>query len=195
MIAILKDDMIQDFQQGSEKAFQMVFDHYYRRLVGFVSKLTDNEQEAQDISLRTFQTLFKRCQLFNSENNIRAFLYVSARNNSLNYLKAKKRLDRKKKTLFEKLSNDTRVCYAYSITEDVVEIIQAAIEALPPESKRVFKMLYYEDLKPSEIAEILQISVNTVYNHKSLAIKKLRLLLAENSVALAWLVQVAIFCR
>ena len=51
-----------------------------------------------------------------------------------------------------------------------MEAIHNAIENLPEECRRIFKVLYYEELQPAEVAELLQISVNTVYVQKSRAV-------------------------
>jgi hypothetical protein len=48
-------------------------------------------------------------------------------------------------------------------------------------------MLYYEELSPAEVAGILNISVSTVYNQKSRAVKALRITLAEHPLVITWL--------
>jgi len=51
--------------------------------------------------------------------------------------------------------------------------IEQAINQLPPKTKLVFQMAKIEGLKYKEIAQILDISVNTIDNHIATAIKKL----------------------
>ena len=103
------------FQQGDEKAFELVFRAYYTQLVVFTTKITGSQDEAEDIVTEVFLALFKRCNLFDSEPNIRAFLYVSARNRCLNYLKSKKRHDVRSLAFAEEIKDDTLLEYEYSI--------------------------------------------------------------------------------
>ncbi|HEX6428118.1 MAG TPA: RNA polymerase sigma-70 factor [Niastella sp.] len=184
---IANSQTILNFQAGDEKAFRQVFEHFYPALLAFIRKLTGSQEEAEDISLNAFQALFNRCRLFNTEDNIKAFLYISARNSSLNYLKSKKRIEEKQKRFAARMQNDTALQYEYEMKSEIVEAISNAIENLPEECKKIFKLLIYKELKPAEVADMLQISVSTVYNQKSRAVQALRIMLSENSMAIAWL--------
>lgn len=188
MINKLENQTILDFQQGDEKAFELVFKSYFVAILLFINKLIDNREDAEDIAMTVFSALFKRCNLFNTEANIKAFLYISARNSSLNYIKAKQRDRQKIKEFAERMKDDTFLEYEHSIKAVVVEAIDLAIETLPEECRKIFKMLYYEELTPAEVAEVLQISINTVYTQRRRAVQTLRLLLSENTLAIAWLI-------
>jgi RNA polymerase sigma-70 factor (ECF subfamily) len=155
----------------------------------FTKKITGSQDEAQDIATEVFMTLFNLHDHFNSEPNIRSFLYVSARNRCINYLKTKKRSDIRNQRFVERVQDDTLLEYEHSIKAEIVETIHNAIENLPEECRRIFKMLYYEELKPAEVAELLQISVNTVYVQKSRAVGMLRLKLSDSLLAIAWFFQ------
>jgi RNA polymerase sigma-70 factor (ECF subfamily) len=82
------------------------------------------------------------------------------------------------------MRSDVLLTYEYEIRDELYEKVQAAIENLPEECRKIFKMLYIDELKPSEIAEILKIAPSTVYNQKQNALKALRLTLGENSIVL-----------
>jgi RNA polymerase sigma-70 factor (ECF subfamily) len=188
MNEILNSQSIRDFQQGDEKMFRQVFDHYSQALFLFVYKLTGSREEGEDISLRCFQSLFNRCQSFETESNIKAFLFISARNSSLNYLKAKERDKHRLKEFAERMKDDTFLEYEYSLTTTIVAAIDQAIESLPQECRRIFKMLYYEELSPAAVASLLQISINTVYTQQRRAVSTLRLKLADNAMGIIWLI-------
>ncbi|MFL5747307.1 MAG: sigma-70 family RNA polymerase sigma factor [Niastella sp.] len=87
----IQDDILMAFNEGDEKAFSAVFKFYYREIFHFCDKLTGNTEEAKDITSRTFTSLFRLHKGFNTSVNIKAFLYITARNNSFNYLKSEKR--------------------------------------------------------------------------------------------------------
>ena len=177
-----------NFQRGDENAFRRIFDQYYPALFLFAKKLTGSHEEGEDIALYTFQKLFNICNKFNTETNIKAFLYITVRNNGLNYLKTQKRHQQKQKLFAEKMKDDTLLQYEYEIKDELLNTIHKAIESLPEECRKIFKLLFYNDMKPAEIAEMLRISVSTVYNQKSRAVQTLRFLLHDHSLAIAWLI-------
>ena len=180
---IFNSHTITKFHAGDEWAFRQVFEHFYPALLGFARKLTGSQEEAEDISLSAFQGLFKRCHLFNTYDNIKAFLYISVRNGSLNYLKSQKRTNDMQKQFVRRMENDISLQYEYEIKQEILESISNAIEHLPEECRKIFKLLIYKELTPAEVAEMLQISVSTVYNQKSRALQALRIMLSENSMA------------
>jgi RNA polymerase sigma-70 factor (family 1) len=175
------------FQNGNERAFQRVLNHFYPALYNFTKKLTGDREEAKDITLHAFQKLFERCKLFETEINIKAFLYITARNRSLDFLNAQKRKQDAQKGMAQEMSNDILLQYEYDIMDELVDRLNKAIEGLPPESRKIFKLLFYEQMTPSEIADQLRISVQTVYTQKNRAIKALRLFLLGKSLSLPWL--------
>lgn len=184
---ILNSQMISDFKQGDEKIFKKVFDHYYPALLLFITKLTGSREEAEDISLRAFQALFNRCAGFETEINIKAFLYICARNSSLNYLKSKQHEKVQLRQFAQRMADDTFLEFEFGIKQGVVAAISKAIEELPAECRKVFKMLYYDELTPAEISELLHITVSTVYNQKSRALNALRMKFSENAMVVVWL--------
>lgn len=184
---ILNSQTIGDFQRGDERIFKMVFDHYYPALILFVAKLTGSREEAEDISLRTFQSLYNKCQGFHTEINIKAFLYISARNASLNFLKSRQRDKQLLQKFAARMEDDTFLEYEFALKPPVVAAIHKAIEELPVECRRIFKLIYYEERTPLEIADMLHISVSTIYNQKMRALQTLRLKLHGNTRAITWL--------
>lgn len=195
MNEILDSQTIGDFQQGDEKTFKKVFDHYYPGLVLFSTKLTGSREEGEDISLRAFQALFNRCHSFSAEINIKAFLYICARNSSLNYLRAKQHEREQLKQFATRMTDDTFLEFEFGIKQGVVAAIHKAIEELPEECRRVFKLLYFDELTPAEIANMLHITVSTVYNQKSRALLALRIKFSENAIAVLWVLQTMAFLQ
>jgi DNA-directed RNA polymerase specialized sigma24 family protein len=83
------------FQQGNETAFKQVRKMFYATILTFARQLTNEIEEGRIIADNSFTKLEKMHAQFDTMNNIRAFLYITTKNNSLGYLKAK---SKKKKT-------------------------------------------------------------------------------------------------
>jgi RNA polymerase sigma-70 factor (ECF subfamily) len=188
MTAHLDDNVLSRFRQGDETAFRQVFDAFYRPLYYFTYKITGNEPEAEEICLNSFLKLYERCALFETANNIKAFLYITARNNCFDYLRTSKLQRERQQQFAVAMRNDELLAMEYDIKDELIEKVRTAINGLPEECRKIFKMLYYDELTPAEVAEILQISVSTVYNQKSRAVKSLRLTLGDHPLVITWLV-------
>src|SRR4030095_10626918 len=59
------------------------------------------------------------------------------------------------------------------ITGEIYKNIREAIESLPPRCKMIFKLIREDGLKYKEVAEILNISVNTIDVQMAIAVKKI----------------------
>jgi RNA polymerase sigma factor (sigma-70 family) len=59
------------------------------------------------------------------------------------------------------------------ITAEIQQKIQKAVEALPPRCKMIFKLVREDGLRYKEIAEILNISVNTIDVQMAIAVKRI----------------------
>jgi RNA polymerase sigma-70 factor (ECF subfamily) len=77
------------FQQGNETAFKQVRKMFYATILRFARQLTNERKEGRKIADNSFAKLEKMHDQFDTMNNIRAFLYITTRNNSFDYLKAK----------------------------------------------------------------------------------------------------------
>lgn len=175
------------FKKGDHAAFRLVFDMYYRPLYYFIKKLIENKEEAEEITLNSFQKLFERCAQMDTAASVRAFLFITARNNGFDFLRSSKVQKLNQKQFAANMQDETFFQYEYEIKDELVEMVRKAVNSLPAECGRIFKMLFYEELSPNEVAEILQISVSTVYTQKSRALQVLRMALANHPMAITWL--------
>lgn len=183
------------FREGDHAAFRLVFDTYYQPLYYFIKKLIVNREEAEEITLNSFQKLFERHAVIETASAIKAFLFITARNNSFDYLRSVKTLKSHQKQFAATMQDDTFLQYEYEIKDELVELVRRAINNLPTECGKIFKMLFYENLTPNEVAEILQISVSTVYNQKSRAMQALRIALADHPLAITILLAMGIYMQ
>jgi RNA polymerase sigma-70 factor (family 1) len=167
-----------DFFDGKEKAFEEVFNRYHGRLYVYCLKFIDNREEARDIVIQTINKGFKKHKDFDTITEVRAFLYVAARNHCFDYLRHIKLYTEKNKQYFSALTTETE-----TITDEVygeyLHQLRQSIESLPERSREVIRLLYYGGLKYREVAQLLNISVDTVESQRGYAIKKLKKLIGE----------------
>jgi RNA polymerase sigma factor (sigma-70 family) len=189
----LDNDSLQAFIQGKEEGFKAVYSLFFQQISYFTYNLISNRQESEDITVTTFVKLFKLHQKFETYNNIRAFLFITARNNCLDYLRSAKRrkvfskdfsvMDMPEENLSEE-SFDTPL-QNEMIQGAALKKIYEAVEMLPGQCQLIFKMLFFDGMKTDDVARELSITTETVRSQKRRALNLLRLRLADNQMALA----------
>jgi RNA polymerase sigma-70 factor (family 1) len=167
-------DLILLFNGGNEKAFKIVFEMYYKRLMYLALRLIHNKTEAEDIILPVFQSLFTRCAKFATIAKIQAFLFISVRNRCLNHIQLNDRTNARKSKFIDQLQSETDFDWGDSIRDEIMGAIYRLIEELPGECKRIFKMLYFDELTPTEVSKRLNIETQTIYAQKHRALNYLK---------------------
>jgi RNA polymerase sigma factor (sigma-70 family) len=184
----LTDELLIEFSQGSPHAFQAIFDSFRMRIFYFVKKLIDDIPTAEEITSDTFVKLHRLHDKFNTYNNIQAFLFITARNASLDFLKYRQRQREHFTDLqYEEEIPEVPLFPETNVEADVLRHIYNEIEKLPERSKRIFKLYYFEDRSLNEIAEIMGISRQTVANQKHTALKTLKMKILDRPGLLLWL--------
>lgn len=173
-------ELIHGFNNGDQRAFKQLFDEFLSPLVYFAAKVSGNKQEGEDIVLNAFNKLWSLRANFKTIENVRAFLYVTVRNNCLNYLKSE---ERKRKARKEILYFSEEANRHESIEEDVhIKMINAhllyrfheEVNSLPTQCKKVVRLSYFEGYSNAQIASTLKTSINTVEVQKNKGLNKLR---------------------
>ncbi len=150
--------------------FKVIFDAYYKRLFAFSFKYVENTYAAEDIVEGVLLTLWQKRQNLNKIKHLKSYLYTMVRNASLDYLKKEKK--------FVRLDLDKHdaaaVMEQFIIEEETHSILFQALENLPQKSRKVFELSCIQGMKYKDIAEELQISLNTVKSQRARAIELLK---------------------
>lgn len=169
---------------GDRTAFEALFRQHYRALCAFAYGYVKDADRGEDLVQDLFFRLWLDREKVQITTSVKAYLYASVRNRCLNEIKSGGRLVVLNEENDDHANED-------GPTEDEhterIARVQAAIEELPEERKKVFKLSRYEGLKYHEIAERLGISVKTVENQMGKALKTLREELADLVPLLPWL--------
>ena len=183
----LDSETLAAFARRDARAFKVVFDLFYTELRYFTEKVIGDAEEAQDITIETFTKLYKRCELFSTPQNIKAFLFITARNNCLDYLRHKKRQQSRQAALRQEMIARLTDEQGYEnslIEAGVAAKVYEAVEQLPAECKKVFKLLFYQGMEQADVASQLGISISTVRSQKSRALQLLRISLSDKELSL-----------
>ena len=162
------------FQQGQPRAFDYVFNHYYKPLRFFANSLIQDQPAAEDIAQETLIKLWKRHTDFHSPQAIKSFLYITTRNACFNFIK-RAQSGAKNHQLWSNAWDESDDFILNHLTKaEVLREIYAILEMLPPECRKVMRYYFIEGKENHEIAQLLNISVHTVKNQKARAIYIIR---------------------
>lgn len=163
---------IKKFNKGDVRVYDKLFTDYYPQIYYFCKRLTRNTHEGEDIAVKVFSKLWEDRQKFDSERFVYNFLYATARNACIDYLRNKKSHQEFTPDMANQFADDEK-----KIQNDAeyLAIIYEEIEQLPERVREVFKLSYFGGLSNKEIADILNISTNNVSVTKNTAIKILRM--------------------
>jgi RNA polymerase sigma-70 factor (ECF subfamily) len=129
-----------------------------------------SEEAVSDVFFNLWTHRAKLAQI----ENLKAYIYTSARNTSLNYLDKERR---GKAISLEDISVSlpiNEICpESELISKELKEAIGRAIDHLPERCKLIYSLAKIEQLKYKEIAQILDISVKTIDHQLTIAIKKI----------------------
>jgi RNA polymerase sigma-70 factor (ECF subfamily) len=180
--------LMRNFVNGERSAFTSVYNELYFRVYEFARKFLPSPADAEDITADSFIKLWQKHGEFDSLDHIRAFLFTTAKNACLNFLQHTKVKDEKHADILRSLTTLQRDSfYLEEIRAELMQLVYAEVEKLPAKMKEIFLLSYKEGLKPAEIAERLQISVQTVSNQKINAINLLKSALGHTPLLLALL--------
>lgn len=169
---------------GDRAAFEALFRLHYGPLCAFARGYVKDADQAEDLVQDLFFRLWLDREKLQVTTSVKAYLYAAVRNRCLSAVKTGARVRALNEERDDRMQQEERTEDEH--TERIARV-QAAIEALPEERRRVFKLSRYEGLKYQEIAERLGISVKTVENQMGSALKTLRAELADLVPLLPWL--------
>jgi RNA polymerase sigma-70 factor (family 1) len=166
--------LLSEFKKGNSHAFKAVYDLYFPSLCFFAKRLVDNDAEGEDIAADSFIKLLNRHEFFDTLPNIKAFLYITTRNACLNYLRYMKKQVNSKKELEQWQDATDEHILSSMVHAEVLREVEYEIEQLPQRCREIFKLIYYERKSADEIAQLLNISINTVWVQRAKAIQLIR---------------------
>jgi RNA polymerase sigma-70 factor (family 1) len=161
--------------RGDETAFTQLYLHFGKKLILFGVSLVRSREIAEELVEDVFVKLWASRQNITAIENIRVYLYVAVKNKALNKLsqKATELIAAPFDYLDTTLDEFAASPYDLMITSEMMERMHQVIETLPPRCKMIFKLIREDGLKYKEVAEILNISINTIDAQMAIAVRKI----------------------
>jgi len=167
-------ELVALLKQGDEAAFKAIYDRYALPIFFQVNQMLRDEETSKDLVQDLFITVWSKAALINENANLAGYLHIAARNRVLKAIQ-KGKLRNDYLNSLARFATEVSTATIDEITErELSNMIEEAIEKLPPKMKEVFELSRKQNLTYSQIAEQLGISDKTVKKqiHNALKIIK-----------------------
>lgn len=173
----INQDEILILKEGEIGNFELIFHKYYMALVNYANTILNDIEESEDQVQQIYIMLWEKRAIIEIHTSLRAFLYKAVHNACLNKIKQQKVRSEYAKEI--QLNNNSDYQYEKLEVNELQKKIDNAIDLLPEQCSKIFKMSRFEQLKYQEIADQLGLSIKTIENQMGKALKILREQLKE----------------
>ncbi|TXE07139.1 sigma-70 family RNA polymerase sigma factor [Seonamhaeicola algicola] len=170
------NEAIKRAKANDQKAFNFLLDNFWDYVYGFQLKRIQNENDAEDIAIRTFSRAFDKIETFDENYTFKTWLITISKNIHIDLIR------KKKTSISQVISNDDKSVYQILdespsaedklITEQHLAKLLKDIKKLKPHYQKVINLRYFQELSYKEISQELNEPINNV-KVKLLRAKKL----------------------
>jgi len=165
-------ELLEIFNEDSSAGIELIFKQYYETLCLTANRITKERSLAEDIVQEVLFELYKKSDALKIESLI-GYLKRAIYNRSLNKIKSQRGFVDTDDISYELSSDDSNSQEQLEYNE-LEAYLHKVIDALPEKCRLVFVLNRFEQLSYKEVAEKMEISVKTVENQMSKALKILR---------------------
>jgi len=171
--------MSKDFLEN--KTFEELFDLHFGNLVGFVYGYVRDEEVAKDIVHDTFLTFWNNRKRLDLSYSAKSYLFTLAQNYALNYLRHLRVVEVNEREVAELLESASDELAEY---DERFARVEEKLALLPEKQREVFLKCVVEEKKYKDVADELNVSINTIKKHMARALKFLRVELQDEAILL-----------
>jgi RNA polymerase sigma-70 factor, ECF subfamily len=190
-----ENELLQKLRLGDEAAFEFIFRNHFTGLCLFAEHFLKNTKAAEEIVEDFFCDLWDNCAKISITSSLRGYMYRSIHNRCLKYIRHQKVEEQyiaehqyyfTDREILETVTEDYPMVNL--IAKELENKITVIIDSLPAQCKKVFCMNRFDNLTYQEIADKLNVSINTVKTQMARALQKLRIELKDYLILLAVLI-------
>lgn len=183
-LAAISDRFVNDHDQlarlrdGDHAAFDEIFRLWYEPVVRSANRVLHDPGIAEELSQDVFLEFWRRRETLAPDSSVAGYLMQAVRNRALNHLRHLQ-VQKKSAVYVEALSEPAERADAALDSGELADALTKAIAELPPRTREVFVMSRERNMRYSEIADALNVSVKAVEANMSRALRMLRERLAQ----------------
>ncbi|WP_246859426.1 RNA polymerase sigma-70 factor [Spirosoma sp. KCTC 42546] len=178
------------FNESPQKGCELLFRRYHQALCSHAVRYVYSKETAEDLVSDVFCKFWKTKAYESVTSSYRYYLFRSVRNEAYNYLRLEfQQLDDLETANVQESAFGQRPDQIIQF-EEVLHRVEAMVESLPPQCRKVFLLSRFEGKKYQDIATELGLSIKTVEVHIGKALSTVRKGLKDH-----WLLALLLACR
>ncbi|HEX6983228.1 MAG TPA: RNA polymerase sigma-70 factor [Balneolaceae bacterium] len=167
--------LVEKVRQGDKNALEELFFEYYPDLCTYAFQMIKSAEQAEDIVQEVFYNLWKGRKSWHICISLKAYLFQSVRNHTLNYIEKSKHYRQVRDEFAKEIGwNDEDRNGLDQEKRQLVDRIWTAVYEMPQRRQSVFVLHQKHGLSYKEIADVLNIKRKTVENHMGFALSEIR---------------------
>lgn len=176
----IEEEWASRIREGDAAAFESLFHAYYDRLCVHAERLLGSLDEAEEVVSEVFLRIWKRRGDWKLHGTVKSYLYRSVRNQALMRLEHREVRNRARATMMDRQDTVPAMPSPPASPDAVTELrelekaVAVAIGELPARTRETYCLHREQGLSYVEIAEVMEVSIFTVKNQLSRALKLLR---------------------
>lgn len=167
-------ELLDKCKLNDERAFNVLFERYFKRLYSFGYGLIQEEEVAKEIAMDVMLRLWQKKGDLVVENELQPYLFRSVKNAIYNYWRKAKIITEPLEIFEDNLAHSSPSADSDLTFKELEKSYTEYLNNLPEQRRKIFDLSRNENMSYAEIAEKLNLSVHTVRNQMSASVKYLR---------------------
>ncbi len=161
----------QALNHGDQAAYADLMKNYKDSLYFMLLKMTNNPQDADDLTIEAFGKAFKNLHQYTPDFAFSTWLFKIASNNCIDFIRKKKKstlaiqgrdLDEESEELVSKIPSETLDPEENIIKQQKIEAMRGVVEKLKPHYRELIELRYFKEYSYEEIAQEMELPLGTV---------------------------------
>ena len=161
-------------QNGDTEAYMVLYGRYHVLIYQWTLKLVKVPQLAEDLVQEVFLKVWQIRERLKPEQSFPAFIYRISRNKAFSLLKKIASDEKLLSQVMNQLGSNIESPENKILWQQYEQLLVNAVEQLPKQRQKVFKLCRQEGKTYDEVAQELGISRNTVKEHMVMAVKNIK---------------------
>jgi len=178
----IESKLLLRFQAGDMLAFDSIYKKYNRRLFNFAYYLLKSREDSENIVQEVFVKIWENRDKIKNHDAFSSYIFTIAHNTIISLIREKLKDNKFKEHLLSLQEPFEDTIHADLEFSEIQKQATVAITKLTDRQREIYLLHREENLTYREIAEKLNISVNTVANHMANALKLIRKQLNSSSL-------------
>jgi len=169
-----EEEILLQLKQGDAHAFDLIYKHYSFKIYRNILRLVKQEEVAEEILQDVFMRVWEKRESLSVETSFKSYLFRVGHNLVMDLFR-RAAFDRDLLSHIVSISTEL-----YHPTDELMDLkdtqvlLNEAIEALPPQRKKIYLLCKIEGKSYQEVSELLNVSTSTISDHIVKATKTVR---------------------